>query len=319
MFLSWIAAFGSSAFADMSDGNEGSGGGNAVVCQDSSGKILSAELLDLYEYEAPGRTIPPSNKPYLDQALDAAAAIDAGNAMGGTPSNGISSLVKSIQASMKVLSPGIGLKPINDSGQFEIPKTCLVIQTARYQPNNQVFIDGDVWANFSETSKGALLVHEALYFMLRLAGEKTSMRARLAVGYAFAGNHFEDTTSGVPKGAQSCWDHPDGAAMSQWGFYAYPNPAGGTTLQFLVMNGFVMLSKSTIQLPKDSWPYPSTSSYSSWSSTFGILDSLVDSGTGIMVNLAKPGATDLPAGFIPSTIGVIATPMQPPTIQFTCK
>ncbi|MBI2711603.1 MAG: hypothetical protein HYX41_01900 [Bdellovibrio sp.] len=259
-----------------------SGGGNAVVCRGPDGKIVSAELLDLYEAKNVfGSEIKISNSSELDQALNAAQEIGKGEGLNSQVDAYLSHEVRRIQSTLRVLPPGTGIVPIDDSHNVIIPKNCTLEQLAIYQMNDQLLVDGDIWGQLNKTNRAALLVHEAMYLFLRGSGETTSVRARMIVGRAFSGERFVPIREGIPVESTICREEqPTPGRSLQWEFFAYRNQEGRITLQFLTLDGRDMISKSTGTLPLDLWPLPtSTNPRVEWIS----LESLIDGGTPIML------------------------------------
>jgi hypothetical protein len=184
---------------------------------------------------------------------------------------------------MRILPTGIGLSPIDDYHSIVLPKYCKIMQLARYEINEIISVDGDIWDNLNNTNRAALLVHEALYRYLRGIGETTSDNTRLAVGKAFSGIKFESVKDGVPSDAVECIDQPaDG--KSRWWFTAFKNPQGGVTLQFFMVDGRLMLSKATGPLGPETWPFSATKS-----STFAFmsLTSILNGGTPIILSIQR--------------------------------
>lgn len=276
-------------------GGVSDGGGNAVVCYDGNGQITSAEVFDLYEarnlYGFGIRN--QDSKDSLEVAKFAASSIDHGGA-GTDPSivvngqmslrredmnsNFVRSYVSYIHQYMKVLSPGVGLKPIDDSNNIIIPKDCKLVQLAVYQDrNDSIFIDGDIWPTLGNTNKAALLVHEALYKKLRMGGEKTSERARTAVGASLAGYTLQPIAADVPQNAMLCWstDKED-----EFRFAVYRKSYGSgdrAVYQFFRMDGKVPLTKTSVEGEIETSPLaPQMNGGASWEAA--VQDSVLDYG-----------------------------------------
>lgn len=263
----------SSTFA--SAGVNGSGGGQAVVCRNANHEILSAEMRDLYEAKAKGLNISnfSNSKSYLEFALAVAKVIDQGGAgidvtmvgqdqAGKTvvslvglydPLTWLQSEVSSLDKTKVILPPGAALNLIDDANGFIIPSgNCAIEQLANYQDeSNQLYVVGDIWNKMADPSRAALLVHEALYQHLRAAGETTSARTRNAVGLGFSNYGFQFLMDGIPQNATVCWSDEK---SPDFRFVAYPNKDGTVTLQFLFVDGNVMLSKTTMQIRMDNSP-----------------------------------------------------------------
>jgi hypothetical protein len=154
-------------------GTEISGGGNAVVCFGASGAIQSAQLLDLYEGQAKyGLIAKPSTESVESQLTKALLAFSQ-----GLGREGILVLQgKNILKGLKFLPPGVGLKPVGDSNHLVLPKACQVVQLARYEANDEIFVDTEIWEHLDSTNRAALVAHETLYWHLRQFGETSSDR-----------------------------------------------------------------------------------------------------------------------------------------------
>ncbi len=183
------------------------------------------------------------------------------------------------------------------------------MQLARYEINEMISVDGDIWSNLNNTNRAALLVHEALYRYLRSLGETTSDNTRLAVGKAFSGIKFDSVKDGILSDAVECADRPSNG-QSQWWFMAFKNAEGSVTLQFFMINGQLMLSKATGPLGPDTWPFPSTKS-----NTFAYISlaSVLDRGTPIMLSLQR-GENGDTRSFID-----VSQSFAPPQTEFFCK
>jgi hypothetical protein len=302
-----IASFLSSAqtFA----GTWSSGGGNAVVCKAEDGSIASAELLDLYE----GRYInhlvyPASSEPALSQALAAARRISSIAFSGDR----LAQTVQRVQSQIQFLPKGFGIQPINDSDSVILPPAnCQIVQVARYEPNGTIFVNADVWQLLSAQNQAALLLHEALYWELRLFGEKNSKRARIAVATAFSDRSIDAYDSGVPKSGEACVTTGSSPNLFPWATFAsYPNADGnGTVIQFWTFAGMPMLSKSTIFLPGVKWPL---SNLKSDFFVYSKMESAIDAGLGVYFRTTPKNKKR--TGLIGPMDG-----LNPPHIPFTCK
>ena len=71
LLLAALSPFTSNCIAAADGGAMGGNGGNGVVCNDASGKPISAELLDLYEGRALyGLTYKESTIDHVNQAVE---------------------------------------------------------------------------------------------------------------------------------------------------------------------------------------------------------------------------------------------------------
>jgi hypothetical protein len=286
-----------------------SGGGNAVVCLDSAGKISSAEVLDLYEGRVlKGLSYPASTAPYLEQAVAAANSISL---KPGLPMF-VADYIPKVAAKIKFLPAGAGLRPINDSFEIVVPKGCQIMQAARFEADDIVYVDSDIWSRLNEQNRAALVMHESLYWVLRLYGDQTSRRTRATVAHAFAGSKFLDIYDRLPSSIEICQTGLGDYGLPWASFATYPSPDGkGAIAQFVTFGGSIVISKTTAFLINATWPLsqnpPPISTL--W---FGLLDSLVDTTTRYLIR--SPSATN-PMGFI----GEGQNPLGMPTREFRCS
>lgn len=286
-----------------------SGGGNAVVCTDRQGRITSAELLDLYEARAMYGLVPvPSSAPMREQAIEAAKRIDAGFERSAP----IADLIGRFEEKLRFLPKGTGLKPVEDSNHIVFPKSCQIVQLARYESDDLIYIDSDIWDFLNELNRAALLLHEILYWELRVYGESTSDRARKAVANAFAHIDFPAVESGILSDAEECvvkFDKQNEIPWAVFASYRDPEYPDGVVLQFLFLSGKPVLSKSIVKLVGTKWPLATTPDDNF---IFAKVESLTDSGSGIYIRTTPnvPGQTGLigPAGGL-----------KMPTMPFVCR
>jgi len=255
--LSLMLMVGHGAFA----GGVSDGGGDAVVCKDASGKVVSAELFDLFESRVlyNFKLINQDQQDPLKTALAAAKRIDNGGAASDPTmmdqgemslnlkqvgSDFVQSYVRYINQNLQILPPGVGLKPLDDENNMIIPTSCKLMQLALYHDSNdKIYAAGDIWKYLTPTHKAGLLVHEALYKKLRMNGETTSERARMAVGASLAGQSLTPITEGVPSGAMKCWSVEDDFKFR---FVIYEKNKQAV-YQFLHLDGKIPLTKTSFQ------------------------------------------------------------------------
>lgn len=286
-------------------GSWSSGGGNAVVCQNPQGQIISAELLDLYEGRVVhGLSYQTSTSPYLKQAVEAAKAISNKDI-----SFSLVDLVPKMADQFQFLPSDTGLQPLEDSFQIVVPKGCQITQTARYESNNVVYIDSDIWAVMNEQNKAALLLHETLYWSLRVYGEKTSVRTRAAVAHAFAGTKFLDVNDELPNNVEICQTDLGKNGLPWAAFYSYPaSDKTGVVIQFMTFGGNVALAKTTAKLFDAQWPLSENRKDTLW---FVYTDSIIDNKIPFFLRL-QPDMEK--TGFID-----LQNDTQPPKRSFHCK
>jgi hypothetical protein len=271
MKITWILSLCFSFLAyrpvAAASGGFSDGGGNAVVCRNIDSSIRSAELLDFYEgrIQYGLQILNQPGKPALQIAQE--VALNMSNGSQGIDYSDVSTVVinnilygamylhrspkrdiiskftKVTAENMRLLPSGTSLQPLPDSHHIIVPNGCAVEQLAVFKDKTEeVFVVGDIWDQLDNTNQAALLVHEALYKALRLKGETTSERTRLAVMRAFAGYSFESLISGVPKSPLLCWSE----RTTDYRFAVYPL-GNQAIFQFFRLSGEVPLSKTILR------------------------------------------------------------------------
>jgi hypothetical protein len=177
-------------FPLLGSANEKGNGGGAFVCRDATGKILSAELVDLYEAKNQlGLTIQNFGRASLDQRLEAIQlrAHQADPEFGPT----FDEYLQIIREKLRV----VGNVTLENTNDFQIsisPRRCAggkirFEQLASYTPTGDLIVDGEIYRHLSRTNQAALYVHEALYLIARVKyGSVSSLEARVATGYLFS-------------------------------------------------------------------------------------------------------------------------------------
>ncbi len=174
-------------------GGVSDGGGQSVVCRDGSGKISSAELLDLYEarvqfgYELDVFPDTFENSiDFIDKKVKKLFPKTPG--LDFYLSNKFrKDLILNMNEKLHFLPKGTKLKIIDDANEAIIPVGCKIEQLANYNGPNRVLIDTEIWDKLDHVNKLALLTHEIVfYFYKKFNGEKDSRNARKIVGYIFS-------------------------------------------------------------------------------------------------------------------------------------
>lgn len=232
----------------LAGGMEG-GGGKSVVCRDPQGKITKAEILDLFE----GRTqyqlkYVESQLPWKDQVIDLfqKSGISAKPSINYEIFDWYQNAIKYLN----ILPINVTLKDTNDSFEVVAPKGCNIEQTAIYQNDNQILINGEIWNALSETQKATLLIHESSYRFLRVYGETNSIRARHFTAYILSGGKIEDTFTDR-KDAKAICAVPGFAYNTS--FLVFPsyldeNGIKKAKIQFINIGGREVLSKSVAEI-----------------------------------------------------------------------
>lgn len=228
-------------------GMEG-GGGNSVVCRDSLGKMISAEVFDLFEGRALYGYIPKENADdFKSQARRIAKKMDD-----ATATNFFEKETERILNEMRFLPADVALRPVDDSNSIIKPSNCELFQTAIYLSNKRVYFDSNIWALLTETHRAALVSHEVFYAYLRLADEtKDSGRARQYVSYMFSGQNLKAKWSPTDFGpfevCQSKRENTvNGTTTPAVQFYTGLNPDGTWKISFRYFNGLSVLGSAEI-------------------------------------------------------------------------
>ena len=182
-------------------GNTDGGGGRGVVCYNPDNTIKSVELLDLYE----GRILEGLTP---DTFADKTPLEILDLVISKNPHNGVKDSFeysKKLYSSFRFLPEGVRLEPIDDSGEIFIPANCKIEQLANMQSLTKVFVVGDFWNKMNNVNKAALIVHEYLWAIQRIAGREFSSRARRDTARYLASNYsFTKKYPSVKVGMLSC-------------------------------------------------------------------------------------------------------------------
>lgn len=175
-----------SAFA----GSATSGGGGAIVCRDSSGKIQSARLLDLWEGEWDGFSIPKSGKSVEEQVQNALARLEQFNPK---LAEDVREELASVEKNMRVLPKGVVLPSISDAYNELSSKDCNLETLAHYNDTKELlYVSFEIHSAISKTDRAALMMHEAVYRSFRKAAkESDSRRVRAITARLFSDRHWE--------------------------------------------------------------------------------------------------------------------------------
>lgn len=147
-------------------GNEG-GGGGAVVCRDQNRKIISAELLDLFEGPIlHGLKIVKETTPYIQQVTQTLRKLDQYPFLQSL----LWQIAEDVQGKMKFLPNGITLIKPRDTGENtpEIMREgCELEGLGYYTGKRELLIAKETFNALSETDKAAFILHETVYFIYR--------------------------------------------------------------------------------------------------------------------------------------------------------
>lgn len=235
-----------------------SGGGKSVVCYSDKSKleISTVKSLDLVEGELLERhTHSESDLPFEMQVEQVIKKIPEDNPWRMQLEN----WSKVIIQGFKILPAGVALKPVEDSYEvFLYDKNCEIQQLAHFLKTDSIIINGDQWLKMSNTQKAALVLHETVYYLTRLAGEENSKRARRIVSFLMSENmQIIAPTSNIPKESHICYGESTNnntGAKKKSLVYAYKKNDNSFDFDFLILNGKIKLSKSTINIPIQHFP-----------------------------------------------------------------
>lgn len=197
-----IVFFGNTLWAA---GGVSGGGGKGLVCRDQSKKIISVELLDLWEarilYK---RSIANPNLP-IEQMINngiqnlKTSLYSLRTREGKT---GYESTANALKRYAELFLKGdpnlielrdVALTLTDDSYEAIKPKQpgCEIEQIVTYfdyYPSDRIYLDAEIYNAMDKVNKAGLILHEALYKVLREESyEANSRRTRRAVGIAMSG------------------------------------------------------------------------------------------------------------------------------------
>lgn len=91
------------------------------------------------------------------------------------------------------------LKLTDDAYEVALPEDCELKQIVNWRGQSQIFVNMDLYDQLDNVNKTALILHEALYAMLRNYDETNSLRVRRAVGYVMTGHSFTSLAEKLGK------------------------------------------------------------------------------------------------------------------------
>ncbi len=235
----------SSAVLAHAAGPSGSGGGKGVVCRDSSHKIQSVELLDLWESRTLYNRGPKvANQNLAIQVQEALTRLQFAIDMGSATIDGVNYSPSQIfiklanekaemflhkSQNVQYLN-GVTLTLTEDSYEMARPENCAIEQIVNYVDSMDhplVIVNNELFTKMSVSNQAALIAHEAFYAILRSFGEQNSLRVRRAIGYVFAGYDFPDIKTVLGSEFVLC-SGPDSELITEQysAIYFYKNPRG---------------------------------------------------------------------------------------------
>lgn len=254
------------------------GGSQAIVCRDDQNQITSVENLDLYfaQVVAGARLIEfDGSVEYVDVALKVAQNVGRGGgglnptvihtdrSRGRLVSSDFNVMesdeeefqqhfeasISDINDKKTLLESGYRLKLKNPEANFDLEPGCKREQLAAFDPDkSQLRIVSDYWQHLDARGKAAVLVHEALQRNLHFNLVEDLVGPGQAVAYAFSeGSEFEWLMDGIPTNSLKCWSTDDEMAYR---FFAYPESDESVTLQFLMLEGKLPLTKTFLRVAR---------------------------------------------------------------------
>jgi hypothetical protein len=309
------------------------GGGKSVVCRDSQGKIISAELLDLYEGRVQYSLAPKVSSDSIERQIDDVVE----RLSAGRDYNFRTTLMKHTRfvSEAKVILPeGTGLLPVDDAYNVIVPKNCQIEQLANFTNQNQILVNGEIYNSLNDTNKAALIVHEALYKIFRIYGSTNSIRARKSVALGFStidlnGNPnceregncervVENVIADLPSKYLDCHTLPNsnGSPFPGSHFYAFNDENGELVFQFDYLDGELMLTKSKVYVDKipveELLQIIPTKKVIYWSSMLSIYDMFL----GVAVSFESTVQSGIPTNI--RKIGIGNQPQMPSAV-FSCS
>lgn len=230
-----------------------SGGGGAYVCRDSSGDIISSELVDVWEaknvYSEP---ILISNDPVEAQIERAIKRIRLVNSKFA---DRVEANLNHILANILYLKSGVALSPPLDALPNYQKAGCPLEGMMLYDGvTDQLLIDRYVFSKLlSKTDAAAAMVHEAVYKTLReyASGHTDSVKARIIVGKMFSSTLIPKAEAQLPsEKVRHC-------SNQNLDFYLYPAELDGKLITRMLFTR-ILNTKYAAGLVTDVLPWNGT-------------------------------------------------------------
>lgn len=159
-------------------------GGVSVVCRDANERILSAELLDIYEGKVRfGKT--------YDNQLDVDTKVELAQLKLIQHPDFLAAFQEEllkVKAMMVYIPVGNGLTPTNDAFPVVFKKGCDFEQLANYTEEGDLLVSQEIYNELETVDRAALLVHETVYALFRKDGAEDSRQARRLTAELLAKN-----------------------------------------------------------------------------------------------------------------------------------
>lgn len=145
------------------------GGGAGMICRNVEGKVITAEVLDLFEAQVfpPKRLIPSQDIPYPQQFEAAAARLRFTEVWRTSFDRRLENLRRGLEQRIEYMPVGTKLLAPTDLGlkrPIPVRENC-AIETIGYRADGKLILVPDVFHALNETHKAAFFMHEALYVM----------------------------------------------------------------------------------------------------------------------------------------------------------
>jgi hypothetical protein len=251
-----------SIFQARARGHDQGNGGVGVFCENSEGQ-KNLQLFDLYEGQILLGLTPVATgadfKRVASLMLTKFSDLFPDQKMEDELQNNLSETIQKLN----ILPSGVGLELTEDVGNFIRPKSCDIVQIVNYRNTGEVYIDSDLWNILDSTHKAASLVHEAIYWYLRQAGneidrqtgklkrvELDSARVRKIVSYLFSNLKLKTlgTEAGGPNGNRIKCSNQDDLMAKNFGSteFVLLKDLGRVKGRFIRINGKLMVARSEI-------------------------------------------------------------------------
>lgn len=182
LLLASLLALSFSALASGEKGN----GGYSVVCRDSEGTILSAEILDIYE----GKVLYKRKYPDSSYSVDTLLTVAKHKMKEHT--SFAAKLEKEIQlvnSNVIFIPEGNILVPTGDALPVIKRIGCQFEQLANYTDEGELLVSQEIYDHLDNVNKAALILHEAIYSLRRKSrGDETSQNTRRLTAQILATN-----------------------------------------------------------------------------------------------------------------------------------
>jgi len=242
LLLAFLLIGSSTSFAA---GGVDGGGGKSIVCRHPDGRIKSTEVLDLYEGQIVHKLFyQESPKPWSDQIDDVLknSGLSEPTSRFGTD---ILRFLPVIKSKMHFLPDDTELNEVDDSHEPINRVNCKAEQTVNYLNDNLILVSGLIWKSLSETQKAALVLHEAIYRVLReeTPAEKNSKRSRHFNAFLFSGGKVNYPTFLADVVLCAGIDEKTGTRTS---FYVQDVKNNHPSIHFLTLNSRRLFSLSSL-------------------------------------------------------------------------